>query len=84
MLARATPTGSAERMITELSILRDATVSPDLPIGGIMARFDESEADDLAVFDPGGHMLGMLTEKYVRIRYADEIDRSQRDLYGKE
>ena len=49
-----------------------------------MARFDESGADDLAVFDPGGHIFGMLTEKYVRIRYADEIDRSQRDLYGED
>jgi len=71
-------------MITVLSILRDATLSPDLLIGGIMARFAESEADDLAVFDPGGHIFGMLTEKYVRIRYADEIDRSQRELYGED
>lgn len=84
MLAGATPTGSAKRMITVLSILRDATLSPDLLIGGIMARFDESGADDLAVFDPGGHIFGMLTEKYVRIRYADEIDRSQRELYGED
>jgi chloride channel protein, CIC family len=77
-------TGSADRMISELSLLRDATLSPDLPIGAIMERFDESEADDLAVVDPAGHILGMLTEKYVRKRYADEIDRSQRDLYGED
>ncbi|MFA6124285.1 chloride channel protein [Sphingomonas sp.] len=77
-------TGPTDRMISELSILRDATLSPDMPIGAIMERFDESEADDLAVVDPAGRILGMLTEKYVRKRYADEIDRSQRDLYGED
>lgn len=75
-------TGAGERSIAELSLLREVTLSPDLSIGAIMERFDESGADDLAVVDIDGHILGMLTEKYVRKRYADEIDRSQRDLYG--
>jgi len=43
-----------------------------------MVRFDKSEADDLAVVDSEGRILGMLTEKYVRKRSADELDRSQR------
>lgn len=75
-------TGAGDRPIAELSILRDVTLSPDLSIGAIMEQFDASGADDLAVVDMDGHILGMLTEKYVRKRYADEIDRSQRDLYG--
>lgn len=29
-------------------------------------------------------ILGMLTGKYVRKRYADEIDRFQCDLYGED
>ncbi|WP_254908157.1 MULTISPECIES: hypothetical protein [Sphingobium] len=41
-----------------------------------------SGADDLIVVDEDRRILGMLTEKYVRKRYADEIDRSQRNLYG--
>ncbi|MDH2151508.1 hypothetical protein [Sphingobium yanoikuyae] len=50
-----------------------------------MECFDESGADDLAVVDAEGRTrLGMLTEKYVRKRYVDEIDRSQRDLYGED
>lgn len=46
-----------------------------------MKRFDESEVDDMAVIDTNGSLLGMLTEKYVRKRYSDELDRSQRDLF---
>jgi len=61
-----------------LSILRDVTRSPDLPISAIMVRFDKSEADDLAVVDSEGRILGMLTEKYICKRSADELDRSQR------
>jgi CIC family chloride channel protein len=74
--------GDGERPIADLSILNGVTLPPDFTIGTIMERFDESGADDLAVVDAEGRILGMLTEKYVRKRYADEIDRSQRDLYG--
>ncbi|KRB82908.1 chloride channel protein [Sphingomonas sp. Root710] len=77
-------TGADDRLIAELSILKDVTLSPDMPISAIMVRFDKSEADDLAVVDAEGRILGMLTEKYVRKRYADEVDRSQRELYGED
>lgn len=76
--------GAGERPIADLSILADVTLSPDMSIGAIMERFDESGADDLAVVDIEGRILGMLTEKYVRRRYADEIDQSQRDLFGED
>ncbi|MCB4858749.1 chloride channel protein [Sphingobium sp. PNB] len=77
-------TDAGERPVSELAILKDVTLSPELTIGAIMERFDDSGADDLAVIDPEGRILGMLTEKYVRKRYADEIDRVQRDLYGED
>ncbi|SDC42589.1 chloride channel protein, CIC family [Sphingomonas sp. YR710] len=77
-------TGSAERPVAELAVLADATLSPDMDIVAIMRRFDESEADDLAVVGPDGQILGMLTEKYVRKRYGDEMDRAQRELYGED
>lgn len=77
-------TGEGDRPIADLSILKGVTLSPDSSIGSIMECFDESGADDLAVVDAEGRILGMLTEKYVRKRYADEIDRSQRDLYGED
>lgn len=77
-------TGKGERPIADLSILKGVTLSPDSSIGSIMECFDDSGADDLAVVDAEGRILGMLTEKYVRKRYADEIDRAQRDLYGED
>jgi CIC family chloride channel protein len=47
-----------------------------------MRRFEESEADDLAVVSSSGVVLGILTEKYVQRRYADEADRALREIYG--
>jgi CIC family chloride channel protein len=77
-------TGPAERPVTDLAVLADATLSPDMDIVAIMRRFDESEADDLAVVGLDGQIMGMLTEKYVRKRYGDEMDRAQRELYGED
>ncbi|MBV1692587.1 chloride channel protein [Novosphingobium sp. G106] len=74
--------GDGSRPVSDLAILQESTLAPDLAIGAVMERFDESAADDLAVVDAEGRILGMLTEKYVRKRYADEVDRAQRELYG--
>lgn len=83
------PTASAfagdhdgSRPVSDIAILQTSTLAPDLAIGAVMERFDESAADDLAVVNAQGRILGMLTEKYVRKRYADEVDRAQRELYG--
>jgi len=62
----------------------NGTIHDFVSIGAIMDRFDGSGADDLGMVDFDGRILGMLTEKCVRKRYADEIDRSQRDLYGED
>ena len=68
--------------VGDLAILRTAVLDPDDNIAKIIQHFDESEADDLAVVDGTGALLGMLTEKYARRRYADEADRALRELYG--
>lgn len=47
-----------------------------------MKAFDESEVDDLAVLDLERRVLGSLSERFVRRRYAEEIEKSQRDLFG--
>lgn len=85
------PTASAysgsvddEASIESLATLAEATLSPELHIDQAMARFDANEADDLAVVDARGRVLGMLTEKYVRRRYADELEKAQRELYGED
>ncbi len=70
------------RPVSELATLADSFVEPRWHIGQVMRAFDDREADDLAVLDNERHVLGILTEKYVRRRYAEELERSQRDLYG--
>lgn len=71
-------------VIADLAIQKDAYLHPDDAINDIMARFDESGADDLAVIDPSGALIGIVTEKYARRRFANEADRALRELYGEE
>lgn len=77
-------TGPAEKPVADLAILKDVALSPDMSIVAIMELFDASGADDLAVVDAEGRIVGMLTERYVRKRYADELDRAHRELYGED
>jgi len=70
--------------VASLATLRDATLSPEMNIATIMAVFDSHEADDLAVVGPGGKALGILTEKYARRRYSEELEKAQRALYGED
>ncbi len=49
-----------------------------------MKAFDTAATDELAVLDADGHVLGIVTETYVRRRYAEELDKAQRALFGEE
>jgi CIC family chloride channel protein len=48
----------------------------------VMRKFDASQSDELAVVDAQRHVLGVLSERFVRKRYAEELDRRQRELLG--
>lgn len=76
------PTLANESSVGDLAILSTVFLGPEDGIGEIMQRFEESEADDLAVVSSSGTVLGILTEKYVQRRYADEADRALREIYG--
>lgn len=68
-----------------ISTLATATaywLAPDQDVRAIMKMFDESEVDDLAVLDPEQRILGSLSERFVRRRYAEEMEKAQRDLFG--
>ncbi|QKR98749.1 chloride channel protein [Sphingomonas sp. CL5.1] len=62
----------------------DAALSPDMDLGVVMKAFDTAATDELAVLDADGHVLGIVTETYVRRRYAEELDKAQRALFGEE
>jgi CIC family chloride channel protein len=68
--------------IATLARRPDETVAPDRNIAEVMQAFDRLGVDDLAVVDPDGALLGLLTETHVRKRYADELERNQRELFG--
>jgi CIC family chloride channel protein len=61
---------------------KDATLTPEMAIKEIMEAFDQTTADELAVVDPAGQPLGMVSEAYATRRYADELEKARRDLIG--
>ena len=58
------------------------SLAPDADIVTIMARFDADQVDDLAVVGADGVVLGTLSEKFVRKRYAEEMEKAQRGLFA--
>ncbi|MDG2532404.1 chloride channel protein [Sphingomonas sp. HITSZ_GF] len=68
--------------IGSLGRLGHARLAPEMGIGEVLETFDRVAADDLAVVAPDGAVLGLITERHARRRYAEELERSQRELYG--
>jgi chloride channel protein, CIC family len=68
--------------VSTVARLRRAALSPDLDVAAVMHAFEEVEADDLAVVDGGARVLGLVSERFVRRRYTEEIEKAQRDLFG--
>jgi CIC family chloride channel protein len=68
--------------VADLATCREATLAPDQDIAAVMRAFEVAEADDLAVVDEEGRVLGLIGEAYVTRRYATELERQHLDLYG--
>ncbi len=69
-------------MIGELAENRDVSLSPAADVVSVMQRFDQTQADELAVVGADGQVLGVVSEAFVRKRYAEELDKRQRELMG--
>ncbi|MDQ1118228.1 chloride channel protein [Pseudoxanthomonas winnipegensis] len=61
---------------------RDTALTADTDIVSIMKVFDATQADELAVVDDERKVLGVLSENFVRKRYAEELEKRQRELMG--
>jgi CIC family chloride channel protein len=57
-------------------------LTPEMDISAVMASFDEAHTDELAVLSAEQHVLGLVSESYVRRRYAEELEKAQRELFG--
>ena len=64
-----------------LAVNKDVALGPGDSIHEIMATFDAVAADELAVVGADGAVLGILSEAYTRRRYAEELEKSQRELF---
>ena len=71
-----------DAQITTLARRPDETLTPEQNIAEVMEVFDRLGVDDLAVATTDGRLLGVLTEAHVRKRYAAELERVQRELFG--
>jgi CIC family chloride channel protein len=68
--------------IAPLATLTDVTVLATTDIQTVLRLFDEAAADEIAVLDDAGRVLGIVSEKHARRRYFEEIEASQREIFG--
>ncbi len=61
---------------------RDVALAANANVVAVMERFDRTQADELAVVASDGQVLGVVSEAFVRKRYAEELDKRQRELMG--
>jgi CIC family chloride channel protein len=57
-------------------------LAPDMDINAVMQTFDRTGTDELAILAPDRTVLGIVSESFVRRRYAEEIEKAQRELFG--
>lgn len=68
--------------VETLATGRDVVLTPDMDIAAVMASFDDARTDELAVLSADRHVLGIVSETYVRRRYAEELEKAHRELFG--
>jgi len=76
------PNVAEDDKISHLLTQTEACLKPEDDIAVAMKKFDASEADDLAVVDKERRVLGLVSEKYVRRRYTEEVEKAHRELFG--
>ena len=68
--------------LSTLSRQTEVYVRPDMDISAILRMFEHFAVDDLAVVNEDHKLLGLLTERYVNRRYAEELEQAQREFFG--
>jgi CIC family chloride channel protein len=83
-----TPEAHAEdagaRTVADVVHYADAVLLPQMSVKEAIGKFEQAEADALAVVDAAEtkHVIGLLTEHYALRRYSEELDRRRRELSG--
>ncbi|MCX2561630.1 chloride channel protein [Acetobacter farinalis] len=68
--------------LAELVAPDDLALTPDLSLATAIDSFERLARPALAVVDAQNHILGLLSERYVLRRYAEELERTRRELAG--
>ncbi|QDK33273.1 chloride channel protein [Sphingomonas sp. IC081] len=76
------PNLDPETEVGTLATLADTSLAPATDIRAMIKAFDIAVADELAVVDGVGKVVGVVTERHARRRYFEEIEASQRELFG--
>ncbi len=71
-----------EAPLSTLAKQTEVYVRPDMDISAILRVFEHFGVDDLAVVNEEHKLLGLLTERYVNRRYAEELEQAQREFFG--
>ncbi|WP_066094442.1 chloride channel protein [Xanthomonas massiliensis] len=69
-------------VVGEFAGNRDQVLAADMDVLEVLRRFDATQSDEMAVVDAGHRVLGVLSEAFVRKRYAEELDKRQREMMG--
>lgn len=68
--------------IGTIASLADTAMDDQTDAQTMLDLFDQLGADELVVVDNDRRVIGVVTEKYLRRRYFEQIELAQRELYG--
>jgi CIC family chloride channel protein len=77
-----TDAAKPDEAVDALAQMRDRALRASDDIGVVMKAFDAAQTDELVVVDARGDAIGLLSEAFVRKRYAEELEKKQREMFG--
>ena len=75
-------TVDADEPVGSLATMTGIALDPADNVHDAMRVFDQYGADFLAVVNGEGEVVGTLSEKFIHRRYADELEKAQREMFG--
>ena len=75
-------TVDADKPVGSLATMNGIALDPADNVHDAMKVFDQYGADFLAVVNGDGEVVGTLSEKFIHRRYADELEKAQREMFG--